>query len=253
MSFDYRDAPIEPRPDLAEAHRAAWRHVASPGTWWTGRERVLIAAETRLARDCALCADRKAALSPYGIEGDHASAGELPRAAIEAAHRLTTDPGRLKREWVEELTGEGATDAQGRITMEQYVELIGVVTQVVSVDWFHIAMGLELEDLPNPEAGEPTRVRPPGARPEQAWVPMIQPANLDPANEDLYGPKKRTGNVIRAMSLVPEEVRQLQALSGAQYLSLDQMMQLGTNFRAISRAQIELVAGRISALNECFY
>jgi AhpD family alkylhydroperoxidase len=31
------------------------------------------------------------------------------------------------------------------------------------------------------------------------------------------------------------------------------MMDFGHNYRSISRAQIELVAGRVSALNECFY
>jgi hypothetical protein len=59
--------------------------------------------------------------------------------------------------------------------------------------------------------------------------------------------------VIRALSLVPDEVRQLLDLSAAQYLSAPQMMQFGRDFRSISRAQIELVAGRTSALNECFY
>jgi len=31
------------------------------------------------------------------------------------------------------------------------------------------------------------------------------------------------------------------------------MMRFDTRLRAISRAQIELLAGRVSALNECFY
>ena len=30
-------------------------------------------------------------------------------------------------------------------------------------------------------------------------------------------------------------------------------MKFGQQFRSITRAQIELVAGRVSALNECFY
>ena len=47
--------------------------------------------------------------------------------------------------------------------------------------------------------------------------------------------------------------RALSDLSGAQYLTLPQMMQYTEQFRSITRAQIELVAGRVSALNECFY
>ena len=32
------------RHDLAEAHRLAWRHIAEPGSWWRGAERVELAA-----------------------------------------------------------------------------------------------------------------------------------------------------------------------------------------------------------------
>ncbi len=32
------------RDDLAEAHRLAWAHLASPGSWWTGAERIELAA-----------------------------------------------------------------------------------------------------------------------------------------------------------------------------------------------------------------
>ena len=84
-------------------------------------------------------------------------------------------------------------------------------------------------------------------------MPMVQKAKLDPEDADIYGPGARTGNVIRAMSLVPAEVRAMRDLSGAHYLSMDQMMDFATRHRAISRGQIELLAGRVSALNECFY
>ncbi len=58
--------------------------------------------------------------------------------------------------------------------------------------------------------------------------------------------------VVRALSLVPDEVRSWQQLASAQYLSLESMTAMETS-RAIDRAQMELVAGRVSALNECFY
>ena len=37
------------RDDLAEAHRLAWEHVASPGSWWTGAARVELATTALLA------------------------------------------------------------------------------------------------------------------------------------------------------------------------------------------------------------
>ena len=81
---------------------------------------------------------------------------------------------------------------------------------------------------------------------------MIEGIAAD-AESDLF-PGGRTGNVVRAMSLVPEAVRLLKTLSAAHYVAMDLVGQPGTNGdRAISRPQIELVAGRVSALNECFY
>ena len=37
------------RDDLAEAHRLAWEHVARPGSWWTGAQRVELAATVLIA------------------------------------------------------------------------------------------------------------------------------------------------------------------------------------------------------------
>ena len=61
--------------------------------------------------------------------------------------------------------------------------------------------------------------------------------------------------VLRAMSLVPDAVRWLQLLSSAHYLSMadGQMMDFSRGRGPLSRAQTELVAGRVSAVNECFY
>ena len=57
---------------------------------------------------------------------------------------------------------------------------------------------------------------------------------------------------IRALSLVPDEVRQLRQLGAAHYLSEEEMIDL-TAGRTLDRRQIELVAGRVSARRECFY
>ena len=249
--FDYSDSPFTIRADLADGHRRAFERIARPGTWWSGAQRVAIAAESRAAFDCALCKERKQALSPVGVDGEHdrpaePRSAELPEAVVDAIHRLVSDPARLSQEWVESLT------ESGEITVEQYVEIIGVTTQTLSVDTVHRGLGLPLESLPEPEPGEPSRRRPTQAAMEGAWVPMVRPDQLDPEDEDLYG-GGRTGNVIRAMSVVPSEVRALTDLGASQYLSMPQMMQFGEQFRSITRPQIELVAGRVSALNECFY
>ena len=68
---------------------------------------------------------------------------------------------------------------------------------------------------------------------------------------DLWG--HFSGNVIRAMSLVPDAVRSLQELSAAHYLALKDVRDPNARMPALERPQVELIAGRISALNECFY
>ncbi len=241
-SFGYLDSPDRIRTDLADAHRRAWGHVAAPGTWLTGSERVAIANETRLARSCALCRERKSALSPFAIDGVHDDAGSLSPPIVDAIHRVTTDAARLSERWYRSLLDQG-------LTSEAYVEALGVAVLVISVDRFHHAMGLPLESLPSPVQGEPSRDRPAGTSEGEAWVPML---NGKRAAEEVGLRAPTAPFVIRALSLVPAEVRAWQDLSAAQYLAPDQMLDFGT-VRAINRSQIELVAGRVSRLNECFY
>jgi hypothetical protein len=241
-AFDYAGLGL-PIPDaMRAAHRRAWEHLAAPGTWWTGAERVAIAAQVRAARSCALCRERKAALSPHAVPGEHAAAGGLPAAADDAAHRIATDPGRLGRAWYASTLGAGLSEGH-------YVELVGVVVTVVNLDALHRGLGVESEPLPAPRAGEPSHERPPVVR-EGAWVPWLA---LDSKEaRELYD-RPRVPNVARALSLVPPEVRQLRDLSEAHYLPIDEVIDPRARMAALSRAQMELIAGRVSALNECFY
>jgi len=241
-SFLYAESSDPIRPDLIEAYRAAWMRIASPGTWLTGIERVAVADETRRARSCAVCRERKNALSPHTIEGEHDHAGILSAPMVDEIHRVTTDAARLTQSWYQSLIDQG-------LEVEAYVEALGVAVQIISIDGFHRAMGLPLEDLPTPLPGEPTRIRPEGLVENEAWVP-IQEASRVAAEIGLPG--GQAPFVIRALSLVPAEVRAWQDLSQVQYLGTDAMMSF-EKVRALNRSQIELVAGRVSALNECFY
>jgi hypothetical protein len=245
--FDYSTSSEPIRADLADAHRQAWAHIARPGAWLTGAERVAVAEETRRARACVLCARRKAALSPYADPEFHAARAPLAAPLVDAIHRVTTDASRLTKKWF------GALAAQG-VTHERYVEALGVAVLAISVDAFHLALGFPLEPLPEPERGDPTRTRPEGLTSGEGWVPMIDPAQAGPGESDLFFKKGplRAAYVIRALTLTPNEARAWIELSGAQYLSPARMTRLDTG-RAIDRAQMELVAGRVSALNHCFY
>ena len=118
--FSYAGAALPVREDLPATHRRAWRRLAQPGTWWTGRERVAIAAEVRRAAGCSHCQARKVALSPDALEGAHESLGVLPDAVVEVIHRVVTDPARLSRSWYEKLRADGLVDTE-------YVETLGVI------------------------------------------------------------------------------------------------------------------------------
>lgn len=248
MAISYDGAEVPVRDDLPAAHRRAWERLARPGAWWRGDQRVAIAAEVRRAADCALCATRLAALSPYAVAGAHAATEQLSAAAVDAVHRLTTDPGRLTRAWFDATAAAGLHDAE-------YVELLGVVVTVVGIDSFCRGIGVPPHPLPVPVGGEPSRQRPPAARLDDAWVPMLPNGRREGPEADLWGesPGGRTGNVIRALSLVPDEVRALKDLSAAHYMTTPEMMDLRSPRHSLDRRQVELIAGRVSVLRGCFY
>ncbi len=241
---NYDDSPVAVRDDITAAHRATWEHIARPGSWWTGAERVAIAAEARHAERCALCAERKGALSPNAVSGEHESLAELPAVAVDAIHRIVTDPGRLSQAWFEGLLQLGLTDAS-------YVELVAVVVVVMNIDYFAHALGVQLLPLPVPRAGEPTHHRPQCARDHGAWVATIASGEEAGPERDLYRGKK-VAVVGTALSLVPAELEHPRILARAQYVSPSRLMDFSQH-RSVTRAQMELVAARVSAINECFY
>jgi hypothetical protein len=242
----YAAAPLAIREDLAAAHRRALHHLARPGTWWDGAERVALMAEARHASSCALCRRRKEALSPAAVAGSHDSLGELPDIAVEVVHRIRTDPARLTRRWY-----EGAIEAG--LTPEQYVEIASVVAHTVALDSFARGIGMLPLPLPHPSAGSPNRRRPSGARPGPAWVPWIEATDMTEAEAGTYPASRPPANIHKAMSLVPAEVKSFFDLCEHHYLGPLEMRDFGHEFRAITHAQIELLAARVSALNRCFY
>lgn len=246
MAFDYSNGDYTIRENIPDAHRTVWQMIAEPGCWWPSEDRIAFVAEARNARFCEACRRRREALSPNADFGPHLSTTHLPDIVVDTVHRVTTDPARLSRSWLDGVNAAGVSD-------EQYVELLGVVVAAISIDAFHRALGLPLEPLPAPAAGSPSGYRPSGAADSGAWVQTVQPEQAGESEADLY-PGGRTGNVISAMSLVPDSVRMLLRLSRAHYLPIECILQPGNNAdRALSRCQIELLAGRVSSLSECFY
>ena len=230
----------------SEGHGRYWYRLANPGNWFTGQQRVDMAKEVRQALDCTLCADRKQALSPAMVQGEHNTVNSLPKDVVEVVHRVTTDPNRLTRKWFDDLMAAG-------LTPEAYVEILGVALHVFMIDEFCRAVGHPLHALPQPVAGDPAGQRPANTIDIGAWVEVL-PFQIDAAlpEADLSG--KIGFNVFRGLSLSPDDVRTVIDLIAIHYLSGEEIGNFREGFRGtLDRYQKEVIATRVSAANECFY
>ncbi|WP_232806749.1 hypothetical protein [Geodermatophilus chilensis] len=146
----------------------------------------------------------------------------------EAAQSVSAAADLITREWVSDLLARG-------LTVERFVEVVGIVSRLAAIDAYVRGIGSAEEPLPQPVAGEPTRSRNPDVRLRQAFVPT------HPEDGARY-----------ALSAVPAEEDDRDRLHAQLYLSMEQMGDL-TYQGLLSRAQMELLAARVSLLNNCFY
>ncbi|MFT7647447.1 MAG: hypothetical protein ACI8Y4_002196 [Candidatus Poriferisodalaceae bacterium] len=230
MDWTYSGSGIDVDPMFGSTHEKVFAYLGACGTWWTGEQRVEMVEQTRAAAECALCKARREALSPNSVEGEHEAIGNLPAAAVEAVHRIATDPGRLTRAWADEVMGE--------IGAGPYVEIAALVSTQFAIDGFATAIGVEVAPLPNAGRGEPSRLTPDGVGDVGAWVAQTVDKTL--------------ANVTRAASLVPAENDNWRIVATWHYSRGPEFMSLEWD-RALSRPQVETVAAVVSSLNECFY
>jgi hypothetical protein len=222
---------LEVRSDLADAHRQAWAALARPGTWWTGRQRVELAATAVAAMtDESLLPPWTA---PSTVDGWLGGDLVAPAAAHDAAYRVAAHAGTLLESWYGDVCAELGDLA--------YVEVVGITCTVAAVVAFRRAAGLAPWELPRPVDGEPSRV---------------VPADLVPAGLNwvrVTSPPDETAAVVQAFSSVPAEHQRLWSLADAQYIPNLEMVDPHWTRGTLSRSQIELVAARVSQLRQCFY
>lgn len=154
--------------------------------------------------------------------------GELDQATTRVVRTVASAPWTIRGPWVESIVAGGTK-------MQKYVEAVGVVARAVAIDTFLQSLGLDPEQLPTPNDGIPTGALDTRARRVRAWVPMVGGASIT-----------------QALSLVPSENTELETLHGALYLTFEEMSD-PTPDKDLTRPQMELVAARTSAVNECFY
>jgi len=198
-----------------------------------------------VARECAHCAAIKAALSPNAVRGAHDTLGALSTAEVELVHRVVADPGRLSERWAHSVLAQGLSEGE-------YVEIVGIVAMVMMMDAFCRALGVPERALPAPREGAPTRYAPPGAKKQAAWLPIVEPEDAVEADGPMY-PSPKAGYIYRALSSVPQSLRDYWALASCHYLPSEAIYQFDRSVRAISRPQTEVIAARVSALHQCAY
>lgn len=227
-SFD--DPVAEP---VLDSFRATWAGLAQPGRWWTGQERVAIAGVVRHARPRGL-GDPHPPVTD--LDADHD--GELSPLVRSVAERITTESFRLGRAWFDQVVAR-FDDRYGPRGEGRYAEIVALVAQVAPIDHFCRVIGRPLEPLPAPEPGEPAEAWPDDLVDGGAWLPLAGPE---------WGP-----NVARGLGAVPEDNLTRLDLVMAMYGGIDELARPVWDHRALRRPQVELLAARTSALNECFY
>ena len=240
MSQTYSDSSFAIRADLAAVHSTTMESFSAPGTWFEAKERREIVALSRRAR-----AERGFQIQDYT---DEVQDIDLPSGTLKLIEMVSCEAEKIDKHFYLELVSNG-------LLAEQYVEIVGLVTRAMSVDTFCRSLGLSMCLLADARDGVPSKQLPDTATIDHAWVPIIPagPKGGAPA-QALYGETDFVANIFSALSLVPDEASGVMQLGQTQYVEARDFQ----NFKFFrdenfSRAQLELVAARISALNNCFY
>ena len=219
--FNYEREGFKIRPNVTEAHKKSWDSISRAGSFWTGKERVEIAEQARSSR---------VQRNQLPFNRTHPPS-TLNKETLDAARTIAADAKKIDSSWARQLVS--------RLGSGAYVEIVSIVATVTAIDTFSEALGRPTEKLPSPNPGKSTGEQISNIADIGAYVPMLEPWK---------GP-----NVGRALSLVPEanslfmsNVLQMYTSSGGGF---SDMIWDGP----LSRPQAELLAARVSAINECFY
>lgn len=171
--------------------------------------------------------------APSSVAGRLPAGPAAPPLAHDAIYRVAAHAATVTESWYRSMA-----EALGDLA---YVELVAISSTVATVATFRRAAGLEQLPLPEPVDGEPSRLVPPDLEPAGLnWVRVKAPAD-------------QLAAVVQAFTSVPAENAQLWRLAAAQYIPIEGMVDPQWNRGTLSRAQMEIVAARVSQKRDCFY
>jgi hypothetical protein len=209
--FDFVNAPVPIRRDIPAALRNEWGHLAAPGATLSSHERIAVAAVSR-----------------GSVDDDGVPASGLDPTIDDLATTLMSDPGA-----VDEALVRSTADSVGDPTT---VEVIGIVSRLSAVDGFHAALGMPVEELPEPVDGDPTGDITQGLNRRRTHVPMPP------------------GPIPLSLDLTPSEGIAMEGLAGPLYMTYSDMEHDDfARSPGLNRAQMELISSRTSHRNACFY
>ncbi len=233
------------RPELAEAVTVAWRELGEAGSWLTGAQRVHVVACARAAWQCAGCDAQLTSLSPYAEHVDHTPEQSLPPHWVRLVHAVVRDSGRITRRLRDEVVSAGMSE-------DEYVEITSVAVLTRTVDAFTAGIGAGELPLPERIAGAPSCTPNTAATPGPGFVATTAPEHAQPDFADFYANDSHF-YIRRALTLVQGEARRFWRLANALYLEDPRVEELDGVSRSITRAQIEFLATRASAMLGCYY
>lgn len=219
---------ITPTAPVQAAHDVWRQHATGPGTWWTGEQRRAFVLDVWAAIEDA------DPLPPWVSPAAAGRATHSAPALAEVAYRLGRHAATATEAWYRGVLDKLDVEAPA------YVELVALAAMGAAVATVPRALDLDRPELAPPAGGEPARVAPELVPAALNWVPVTPPADTRAA-------------VVQAFSAVPAEMKMLWRMGGAQYMPLDEMVQMDWRRGALHRSQIELVAARTSLLRQCFF
>ena len=182
----YEASPWPVRADLGVAHARWLTHVARPGTWWTGAQRLAFVAAVWDAIDHP---DRYA---PWDAP-EPPPRSPLPEAAFAMAHRLGRAAATTTRSWYDKTVAALADGAPA------FVELAALAAGACAVGTFGPALGVDRPTLPAAEGGDPSRLTTETVEATMNWVPVVAPADERPPVVQAF--ERGTGRVRAAVGV----------------------------------------------------
>tara|TARA_Y100000741_G_scaffold151196_1_gene114109 strand:+ start:4049 stop:4723 length:675 start_codon:yes stop_codon:yes gene_type:complete len=211
--------------EVIQSFEIVWQNLGKPGAWWTGHQRIEIAQEVRNSSQPTLV-ERVNDLSRYSHQETESLSPYVRAVVRKIAYESST---------IDKSAYDSIVEVLGQ---DRYAELAAIITQVAPIFTLADILGYSREKLPTAHDGAPTKERPEDLVNDVAFLPTFSPNGLP--------------HVAVSLSLAQAD--------NARRMLLVRSMYSGTNFgemiwehRSLSRQQIELVAARTSAINECFY